>query len=85
MLHALSAFGVVTFGDLANPVPAMASTLGDVLGHLTSGQQPQDLPPTAFVRLFGRPVASLQFVDTHFKSEINSSSHASILQVPSNR
>src|SRR5258706_1588748 len=83
--HPLGALSVVAFGDLANPVARIAGALRDVLGQLTPCQQPQDLPPAAFVRLFGRAVASLQFVDAQIRSEMNMSCHAPILQEPSKR
>src|SRR5258706_11173133 len=81
--HPLRAFGVVAFGDLANPVARIARTLRDVLGQLAARQQPEDLPPRPFVRLFGRTVASLQLVDTQVGPEMNASCHALILLEPS--
>src|SRR5258706_6188245 len=81
--HPLRALGVVAFGDLANPVARIARTLRDVLGQLAARQQPEDLPPRPFVRLFGRTVASLQLVDTQVGPEMNASCHALILLEPS--
>jgi len=83
--HALSALAVVALGDLPDPVARVAGALGDVLGQLAPCQQPEDLPPAAFVRLLGRAVASLQLVDAHVRSEMNMSCHVPIRQEPSKR
>src|SRR5262245_60090027 len=78
--HPVGALGVVAFGDLANPVRRVASALGDVFRFLPAGEQPQDLPPAAFMRLFGRAVAPLKILNRKVGAEMNASCHAYILQ-----
>ena len=85
VVHTLGALSVIALGDLANPVARISRTLGDIFGQLAPSQQPQNLPPRLFIRLFGRPVASFELVDAQIRSEMNSSCHAPILQVPSKR
>src|SRR5215470_12701207 len=78
--HPVGAFGVVAFGDLPNPVRRVAGALGDVDGFLSTGEQPEDLPPAAFMRLFGRAVAPLKILNSNVGSKMNASCHAYILQ-----
>ncbi|HEV8190340.1 MAG TPA: hypothetical protein VGP82_02495 [Ktedonobacterales bacterium] len=55
--------GVVAFGDLADPRPGVAGTLGDGRRRLPRGQAPQHLPPGPLVRLVGRSLAPFKILD----------------------
>ena len=62
--HALGSLLVVAFGNLADPVGPIAND-GRQLGRgVALGKKPQDLPLGPFVRLFGRPVAVFEFVES---------------------
>ena len=82
--HARRPFGVVALGDLPDPGARVAGALGDVLGQLPAGQQPEDLPPRAFVRLVRRPVALLEVVDAQVRRQVDAS-HGPILSGPSRK
>ncbi len=68
--HARRSFGVVPFGHLADPIRRVASALRHRLGGLPAREEPQNLPPTALMGLFGRPIAPLQLVDTEVGSQM---------------
>src|SRR5258708_35090932 len=80
--HTGGPFSVVAFGDLPNPRAGVAGTLGNILGQLSSGQQPEDLPPRALMRLMRRSIALLQLVDAQVRRQPYPS-HAPILSGPS--
>src|SRR5690348_3161796 len=80
--HAVWAFGVIALGDLANPVGRVAGHRGDFTPGATLAEQPQDLPPTAFIGLFGRTVARLQLGAAQMGLEDDVSGHAPSVQLP---
>ena len=80
--HPVGAFGVVAFGDLPNPVRRIPRALGDVFRLLPTCEQPEDLPPTAFMRLFGRAIPALKILATEVGAQMNTSWHIRILQWP---
>src|SRR5258708_19811558 len=80
--HPARALFVVALSDLTDPVRSIANHSRQLRGRVPLGQQPEDLPPRAFVGLFRRPVAPLQVVDTQMRLEVNASCHASILPPP---
>ena len=59
--HAVGTFGVVALGDLADPVGRVARHGGDLTSGAALTEEPQNLPPTAFIRLFGRTIPLLKF------------------------
>ncbi|HEV2459144.1 MAG TPA: hypothetical protein VGS80_12345 [Ktedonobacterales bacterium] len=73
---------VVAFGDVADPVRRLAGHPGQLGGRSPLGQQPQDLPPAAFVGRFGRALASLKLLTRELRLEMKVSSHAHMLQPP---
>jgi hypothetical protein len=62
VVHACWTLLVVAAGNLADPIPRIAGAVGNLLGRLATGEQPQDLPPAPLVGLLGRPVASFELV-----------------------
>ncbi len=76
--HPVGAFGVVAFGDLADPIARIARATRRSPSRSAPCQQPEDLPPTALVRLFGRPVAALQLVHRQVRFQAYASGHALI-------
>lgn len=82
VLHAGGPVLVVAFGDLADPVRPVADHGRQLGSGAALRQQPQDLPPRAFVGLFRRPVAVLEFSDAQMRLEMNTSGHAAILPRP---
>src|SRR5947209_3426132 len=78
--HPVGALGVVALGNLPDPVARLPGALRDVLRQLPAGEQPQDLPPAAFVRLFGCPVTLFQLLHAQVGAQMTSSSHLLILQ-----
>jgi hypothetical protein len=63
IVHAVGSLFVVAFGNLADPVGPIADDGGKFGRGAALGQQPQDLPPGALVRLFGCSVVVFKFVD----------------------
>jgi GTPase SAR1 family protein len=57
--HAGWAFGVIALGQLANPIGRIAGALCDLAGTLPPREQPEHLPPAAFVRLLRLAIAPL--------------------------
>jgi hypothetical protein len=73
---------VVTLGNLADPIGAVANHRRKYRGCPALGQQPQDLPPGPFARFFGRAVAVFEFVNAQIRLEMNASCHGPILPQP---
>ncbi len=71
--HPGGAFTVVALGELPNPVARVARAFGNHWRRLAPCQQPEDLPPTALVRLAGLPIALFQFVNAQVRSKMNTS------------
>jgi hypothetical protein len=74
---------VIALGDLADPVRPVAGHRSERGRGAPLCEQPQDLPPGPFMRLFGRPVASRELRDAQVRGEVYASSPAAILPPPS--
>ncbi len=85
IVHARRSLGVVALGDLADPVRRVAGDRGHRNGRMTLAEQPEDLPPRALARLFGRSIAALELVDTQMGLEVDVSGHTPIVQPPSSK
>ena len=82
VLHTRWTLLVVSPRNLANPVAGIAGAVGNLFGGLSTGEQPEDLPPAAFMWLFGCAVAPFEFASRQVRLKINVSWHNHILQDP---
>lgn len=82
VLHPLRTLLVVAPRNLADPIAGIPRAVSDLLALLPTGEQPEDLPPAAFMRFFGCTVAPFELVGGQMRLKINVSWHGHILQYP---
>lgn len=68
--HRLRAFGVLAFGDLANPIGGVAGDRGHGHGGVALAKEPEDLPPTALIRVVRAAIVPLQLSDAQMRLEM---------------
>ena len=72
IVHALWDFAIVALGDPPDPIGRVAGHHRDLTSSAALAEQPQDLPPGAFVGLFRRAIALLELsaVQKRFKGDV---------------
>jgi hypothetical protein len=78
----LGALGVLAFGDLADPIGRVARHARYVDGGVPLTQQPENLPPRAFVGVVGAPLPAFELSHAQMRLEMKMSWHTDTLQLP---
>jgi hypothetical protein len=60
VVHPARTLLVIASRNLADPVAGIAGAVGNLFGGLPTGEQPQDLPPAAFMLLSGGAIVLFQ-------------------------
>src|SRR5260221_13655153 len=82
ILHPDGALRVVATSELADPVARIPRALGHLACPLAPGEQPEDLPPTPFLRLVRVPIAPFQLVAAQIRRQHDVFWHTPMLQHP---
>src|SRR5690348_9454419 len=85
IVHARWSFGVIALGELSDPVSRVARHGRNRHGCIALAEQPENVPPTALIGLFRRPIAALEFIDAQVWMQMEVSGHATILQPPTSK